>query len=58
MLLPQGGVEWKSAKARFPPTRAFARFAAQPRIVLLIAGLTTFIIIWRALRGTSEELHK
>jgi len=58
MILPQGGVTWKSAKARFPPTRAFARFAAQPRVVLIVAVLTTFIILWRALRGTSEELQK
>jgi len=58
MLLPKGGVTWKSARARLPPYQAVVRFVFRTRILLLVAISGLAIFAWRGLRGTAGEMQR
>ncbi|KAF2840689.1 glycosyltransferase family 62 protein [Patellaria atrata CBS 101060] len=58
MLVPKGGITWKSARARLPPSRAVYHTLARPRTLLLIAVTATIVLLWRGLSGTAEEMQK
>lgn len=58
MLLPKGGVTWKSAKARLPPTRAVWRFVAQTRVLLGAALIGIVILLYRGVSGTAGEMQR
>merc|ERR1712093_649092 len=44
MLLPKGGVTWKSAKAQLPPTRAIWVFLTRTRFLLCVALENHFMV--------------
>ncbi|KAL2355648.1 Anp1-domain-containing protein [Cryomyces antarcticus] len=58
MLLPKGGVNWKSAKARLPPSRAVWYFLTRTRFLLFVAVAGIIILLWRGLIGTAGEMQK
>ncbi|TID13828.1 glycosyltransferase family 62 protein [Venturia nashicola] len=58
MLLPKGGVTWKSARSRLPPYQSVLRFVFRTRILLLLAITMVAIFTWRGLRGTAGEMQR
>ncbi|KAK3055365.1 hypothetical protein LTR09_003919 [Extremus antarcticus] len=58
MLLPKGGVTWKSAKSRLPPSRAIWNFLTRTKFLLFIAITGIVILIWNGLRGTAGEMQR
>jgi hypothetical protein len=58
MLLPKGGVTWKSAKARLPPYQQILRFVFRTRILVLVAVTITTVLTWRGLRGSAKEMQR
>lgn len=58
MLVPKGGITWKSAKARLPPSRAIWHFLTKTRFFLFLAIGTVVVMLWRSLSGTAEDLQK
>jgi len=58
MLLPKGGVTWKSAKARLPPSRAIWHFLTKTRFLLFVALVGLGLFLWRSLSGTAGDLQR
>lgn len=58
MLLPKGGVTWKSAQAKLPPTRVVWRFLTQTRVLLSLAVFGIVILLWNGLSGVAGEAQK
>ncbi|KAF2210079.1 glycosyltransferase family 62 protein [Cercospora zeae-maydis SCOH1-5] len=60
MLLPKGGggMTWKSARARLPPTRAIWNFVTRTRFLLFVAIAGIIILIWNGVRGTAGDFQK
>ncbi|KAK5008014.1 hypothetical protein LTR28_004540 [Elasticomyces elasticus] len=58
MLLPKGGITWKSTKARLPPSRAVWYFLTRTRFLLSVALGGIIILLWRGLSGTAEEMQR
>jgi len=58
MLLPKGGVNWKSARARLPPSRAIWNFITRTRFLLFVAVLGIVLLLWNGLSGTAEEMQR
>jgi hypothetical protein len=58
MLLPKGGVTWKSAQAKLPPTRVVWRFLTQTRVMLSLAIMGIVILLYNGLSGTAGEMQK
>lgn len=58
MLVPKGGITWKSAKARLPPTRAIWYFLTKTRFLLFVALGTAVVLLWRSFSGTAGDLQK
>ncbi|KAF2155659.1 glycosyltransferase family 62 protein [Myriangium duriaei CBS 260.36] len=58
MLVPKGGITWKSAKARLPPTRAIWHFLTKTRFLLFVAIGTAVILLWRSFSGTAGDLQR
>lgn len=58
MLLPKGGVTWKSARARLPPYRAVFQFLNRSRTVTLVALVVIVVILWGGLRSSSQEMQR
>ncbi|CAK4033358.1 glycosyltransferase family 62 [Lecanosticta acicola] len=59
MLLPKGsGITWKSARARFPPSRAIWNFLIRTRFLLFIAVAGTVLLIWNGLRSTAGDWQR
>ena len=58
MLLPKGGVNWKAAKARLPPSRAIWNFLTRTRFLLFVVLVGVVILIWNGLRGTAGEMQR
>ena len=54
MLMPKGGVNWKSAKSKLPPSKAVLRVVTNTRLLLAVAALGTVLLLWRGLSGTAE----
>ncbi|KAI3527225.1 hypothetical protein CPAR01_06645 [Colletotrichum paranaense] len=57
MLLPKGGINWKSAQARLPPTRAVWSFLTRTRFLLLVALTGTILLLWRGIRSSASEMQ-
>ncbi|KAK6428870.1 hypothetical protein LTR95_014983 [Oleoguttula sp. CCFEE 5521] len=58
MLLPKGGVTWKSAKSRLPPTRAIWRFLTQTKVLLTIAITGIVVLLYRGVSGSAGDLRR
>ncbi|KAI9848149.1 MAG: hypothetical protein M1837_000823 [Sclerophora amabilis] len=57
MLLPKGGVSWKSAKARLPPTRPVLRLLTKTRFLLLLALLGIVSLLWGSITKSAKEMQ-
>lgn len=58
MLLPKGGVNWKAARGRLPPSRAIWNFLTKSRFLLFVAAGVIVFLVWDGLRGASGEVQK
>lgn len=58
MLLPKGGVNWKAAKARLPPSRAVWHFLTRTRFLAFVAVAAIVILLWRGLSDTAGEMQR
>ncbi|SLM40926.1 mannan polymerase ii complex anp1 subunit [Lasallia pustulata] len=58
MLLPKGGVTWKSTKARLPSPRAILYFLLRTRFLLFaaLAGIT--LLLWRGISTSAGEMQR
>lgn len=58
MLLPKGGVNWKAARSRLPPSRAIWNFITRTRFLLFVAVSGIVLLLWNGLSGTAEEMQR
>ncbi|KAI9680609.1 MAG: hypothetical protein M1817_004049 [Caeruleum heppii] len=58
MLLPKGGVTWKSARARLPPSRALLHALTRTRFLLFVALAGLVVILWRGIRTSASDMQK
>ncbi|KAI9779798.1 MAG: hypothetical protein M1816_003334 [Peltula sp. TS41687] len=58
MLLPKGGVTWKSAKARLPPSRAVIHLLTRTRFLLAVVLTGLIILIWRGISSSASEMQR
>lgn len=58
MLLPKGGVTWKSAKANLPPTRAIWVFLTRTRFLLSLALAGVVLLLWRGISTSASEMQR
>jgi len=58
MLLPKGGVTWKSAKANLPPTRAIWHFVTRTRFILCLALGGIILLLWRGVSTSASEMQR
>ncbi|KAI9893329.1 MAG: hypothetical protein M1814_000459 [Vezdaea aestivalis] len=58
MLLPKGGVNWKSAKSRLPPTRAVLSFLSKPRVLISLTIAGIIILLWRGISSSAREMQQ
>ncbi|KAL3424459.1 Mannan polymerase II complex ANP1 subunit [Phlyctema vagabunda] len=58
MLLPKGGVTWKSAKANLPPTRAIWVFLTRTRFLLCVALAGIVLLLWRGISTSAGEMQR
>ncbi|KAI1502825.1 putative ANP1 protein [Biscogniauxia marginata] len=58
MLLPKGGITWKSTKAQLPPTRAIWLFVTRTRVLLSIAIAGIILLLWRGIRTSATEMQR
>ncbi|RAL05774.1 ANP1/MMN9/VAN1 family protein [Aspergillus ibericus CBS 121593] len=57
MLLPKGGVTWKSAKARLPPWRAVLFLVTRTRFLVSLAITGLVILLWRGISKSASEMQ-
>ena len=58
MLLPKGGVTWKSTKAHLPPSRAILHLFTRVRFPLFLALAALLVILWRGFHLTAREMQR
>jgi hypothetical protein len=58
MLLPKGGVTWKSAKARLPPWRAVLVVLTRTRFLVAIALTGLIILLWRGISVSTSQMSE
>jgi len=58
MLLPKGGVTWKSARAQLPPTRAVWVFLTRTRFLLFVALAGVVVLLWRGVSTSASEMQR
>ncbi|KAK2739114.1 hypothetical protein FQN57_006680 [Myotisia sp. PD_48] len=58
MLLPKGGVTWKSTKAKLPPWRMIAVILSRPRFLIALILTSLFIIFWGGLTRSASEMQR
>lgn len=58
MLLPKGGVTWKSARARLPPWRAVLVLLTRTRFLVSVALTGLLILMWRGVSKSASEMQK
>ncbi|EAW10150.1 ANP1/MMN9/VAN1 family protein [Aspergillus clavatus NRRL 1] len=56
MLLPKGGVTWKSARARLPPWRAVV-VLTRPRFLISLALTGILILLWRGISKSASGMQ-
>lgn len=58
MLLPKGGVNWKSTRARLPPWRAILVLLTRTRFLVSLAVTGLVILLWRGVSKSASEMQK
>lgn len=58
MLLPKGGVTWKSAKAQLPPARAVWVFLTRTRFLVFVALAGIILLLWKGIRTSASEMQR
>lgn len=58
MLVPKGGVSWKAARARLPPTRAIWVLFAKTRLLLFLVIAGIILLLWRGIRSSASEMQR
>ncbi|KAI9796900.1 MAG: hypothetical protein M1835_002741 [Candelina submexicana] len=58
MLLPKGGITWKSAKARMPPSRALFHLLTRTRFLLGVALAGLVVLLWRGVSTSASEMQR
>ncbi|KAL8813374.1 MAG: hypothetical protein Q9223_000710 [Gallowayella weberi] len=58
MLLPKGGVTWKSTRARLPPSRTILAFLTRSRFLLVLALVAIVIVLWRGITSSASEMQR
>lgn len=58
MLLPKGGVTWKSAKSRLPPSRAILHFLTRTRFLVFVALAGLIILLWQGISTSASEMQR
>ncbi|KAH8821138.1 glycosyltransferase family 62 protein [Xylogone sp. PMI_703] len=58
MLLPKGGVTWKSAKAQLPPTRAIWVFLTRTRFLVFVALAGIVLLLWKGISTSASEMQR
>ena len=57
MLLPKGGVTWKSAKARLPPWKAIVVLLTRTRLLVGFAVTFLVLLLWRGIRHSRMQRY-
>ncbi|KAH8693139.1 N-glycosyl-transferase [Talaromyces proteolyticus] len=57
MLLPKGGVTWKSTRARFPPWRAILVLLTRTRFLISVAVTGLVVLLWRGISSSAAEMQ-
>ncbi|KAL4878581.1 Anp1-domain-containing protein [Aspergillus karnatakaensis] len=57
MLLPKGGVTWKSARSRLPPWRAILVLVTRTRFLISLAVTGLVVLLWRGISGSASEMQ-
>lgn len=58
MLLPKGGISWKAARARLPPTRAIWVLMTRTRFLLLCALAGTILLLWHGIKSSASNWQR
>jgi hypothetical protein len=58
MILPKGGVNWKTARANLPPTRAIWVFLTRTRFLLFVGLASITILLWRGVSSSAGEMKR
>ncbi|TQS33946.1 hypothetical protein Golomagni_05694 [Golovinomyces magnicellulatus] len=58
VLIPKGGLTWKSARAQIPPSRAIWVFLTRTRFLLCVVLAGIILLIWRGLSGPAFEMQR
>lgn len=58
MLLPKGGVNWKSAKSKLPPWKAILMFLTRTRFLVAVALTGLIVLLWRGITVSTREMSK
>jgi len=58
MLLPKGGVTWKSAKSKLPPWKAILMFLTRTRFLVAVALTGLIVLLWRGITVSTREMSK
>ncbi|EXJ71783.1 uncharacterized protein A1O5_05593 [Cladophialophora psammophila CBS 110553] len=56
MLLPKGGMTWKSAKARLPPWKAIIMFLTRTRFLVAVALTGLIVLLWRGISVSTQQM--
>ncbi|KEY68924.1 hypothetical protein S7711_04592 [Stachybotrys chartarum IBT 7711] len=57
MLLSKGGINWKSARAQLPPSRALWNTATRTRFLLLVIVAGILLLLWRGISSSASEMQ-
>ncbi|KAI2640261.1 putative ANP1 protein [Xylaria nigripes] len=57
MLLPKGGITWKSTRAQLPPSRAVWVFLTRTRVLLTLALAGIILLLWRGISSSASEMQ-
>ncbi|KAJ4159866.1 uncharacterized protein LMH87_007804 [Akanthomyces muscarius] len=57
MLLPKGGLNWKAAQSKLPPSRAILNLVARKRVIVLAAIITALVLLWRGVSNSASEMQ-
>ena len=58
MLLPKGGLTWKSAQSRLPAYRAVLNSLLRTRPLLYVAIAVVIILLWRGISSSAMDVQK
>jgi len=58
MLLPKGGVNWKAARSRLPPTRVIWIFLTRTRFLLCVALAGIVLLLWRGVSSSARDMQR